>query len=173
MPQIDHAAADAAHASLPAALANKALRLQQPDAAQRPGFDRDYGSYAAHPMDPRTPEPGDDELSDDEARDQATDQVLATPHTMAQWLASECDGHREPVDLGAVNAYALLAASVPTLLAVLLAGDNQQALRALHRLRDLAAGDHADEIEHRTRLLLAFVDAAAAGYATDNAGCYE
>lgn len=124
------------------------------DVAQRPGFDPDYGSYTAHPLDPRTPEPADDELSDDEARDEAVDQVLATPELMANWLAFECSREAKPVDVQALTEHAVIEASVPALLAVLLSGDDRHASRALHRLRELAIEQNAELIDQRAASLL-------------------
>lgn len=125
------------------------------DVAQRPGFDPDYGSYTAHPLDPRTPEPADDELSDDQAHDEAVDQVLATPELMANWLAFECSREAKPVDVQALTEHAVIEASVPALLAVLLSGDDRHASRALRRLRELAIEQNAEHINTRAAALLA------------------
>lgn len=59
--KIDGPAADAAHAALLGALAARA-------AVPR---DADFGRYTAHPMDPRTPEPEDDDTDPVTASDAA------------------------------------------------------------------------------------------------------
>lgn len=60
-PLPDHAAAEAAHAALLGALAARA-------AVPR---DADFGRYTAHSMDPRTPEPEDDDTDPVRASDMA------------------------------------------------------------------------------------------------------
>ena len=47
---MNDAAANAAYAALHASLGTARQAI---DASQRPAFDRDYGSYTGHPMDPR------------------------------------------------------------------------------------------------------------------------
>lgn len=59
MRQINEPAADAAYAALHASLGTARQAI---DASQRPGFDREYGSYTGHPADPRH-EP-DEEVED-------------------------------------------------------------------------------------------------------------
>lgn len=127
------------------------------DVANRPGFDPDYGSYTAHPMDPRTPEPDDDALTADDARSEATDQVLSYAEGVADWLAKacDCDAGRQPLDVRALDAVQIMEGPPHLLLTVLMNGDNTQALRALHRMRDLAAKHFAPEIDSRAAQLLA------------------
>lgn len=121
------------------------------DAAQRAGFDRDFGAYTGHPMDPRTPEADDDELTEDDARSEATDQILSFSESVADWLAKACDTDegRSPLDVRALEPVQILNGSPAMLLAVLMNGDNTQALRALHRLRELAAAGFDDVITQR------------------------
>jgi hypothetical protein len=100
------------------------------------------------------PEQDDIALTEDEARELAVNQVLATPALLANWLACECAANESPVEVDAMTAYAVLEASVPTLLAVLLAGDDRHASRALNRLRELATEQNAEVIDQRAQRLL-------------------
>jgi hypothetical protein len=95
-----------------------------------------------------------DEPTEDQAHETAQQQVLATPAVVANWLAFECAANEAPVDVSALAAHAVLDASVPALLAVLLAGDDRHTGRALHRLRELAAEQNAELIDQRAQRLL-------------------
>jgi len=85
--------------------------------------------------------PDDDTPSEEDAREEAEALTLATPDLMANWLQCECAASSKPVDVRNVTALQVLEADVPTLLAVLLAGDDKHTARALHRLRELARED--------------------------------
>lgn len=100
--------------------------------------------------------PDDDEPSEEDARDAAEAEVLATPDLMANWLAFACSGADKPVDVRNVAALQVLEADVPTLLAVLLAGDDKHTARALHRLRELARddGDNVSLVAARAERLM-------------------
>lgn len=122
----------------------------------RAPVDRDYGSYSAHPMDPRTPEPGEFEISPEDAESEATEQILSHAESVADWLAKACDtdAGRMPLDVRALEPVQIMEGAAPMLLAVLMNGDNTQALRALHRLRELAGKHFEREISERKEQLL-------------------
>lgn len=101
------------------------------------------------------PEQDDDAPTEDQAREAAAADVLATPATIANWLACECAANEAPADVRNVTAYKLLDADVPTLLAVLFAGDDKHAMRALGRLRELAAEGNEEQTAERAAELLA------------------
>lgn len=138
------------------ALFGTASRAVQPaSVAQRFSYDTDYGAFADHPMDPRT-EVDDDALTEDDARSEATDQILSHAESVADWLAKACDTDegRMPLDVTPLDALAIIEGSPAVLLTVLMNGNNTQALRAMHRLRELAAANFRIEIEERTADLL-------------------
>lgn len=150
--------AQAVHPRLQARAAEVAIFstvAQAVDAATRPCFDRDYGTYTGHPLDPRTDD--SDDLTPDDARQQATDQILGHAESVADWMAKacDCDEGRIALDVSAVDAVQIIDGSPALLVAVLMTGDNTQALRALHKLRELAAKAFAPEIDGRAADLLA------------------
>lgn len=102
------------------------------------------------------PEADDDALSEDDARDQASAWVLGHAEPVADWLAKACDcaAGRQPVDMSAVDEFAVIDGNVPLLLAVLMLGDDCLARRAMHRLRDLADAAFNADIEQRAQKLL-------------------
>lgn len=128
------------------------------DVAFRPGFDPDYGVYAAHPMDPRTPDPLDGELSADDAHDMAVAELLTTAEPAADWIAKQCDCDqgRAPIDTLHIGAEAIMdCASVPLLHALILGGDRHQAHRAADRLAALYKRAEGELIGRRTQEILA------------------
>lgn len=148
-------ALDPNHPGCAAEAAMRALRAAQ--AAQsrlKPAFDRDFGPYAGHPADPRTED--DDALTEADARDEATAQVLSYAESVADWLAKACDtaAGRQPLDVRALEPLQIIDGSPALLLTVLMNGDQQQAMRALGRLRELAAVEFAPEINERAAAML-------------------
>ena len=129
---------------------------QPRDVSQRPCFDADYGSFSGHWLDPRTPEPDLSVMTQDEAQSEAAEQILSHAESVADWLAKACDtpAGREPLDVRALEPVQIMEGAAPMLLAVLMNGDNTQALRALHRLRELAAVEFKREIDERAASLL-------------------
>ncbi len=91
--QIDHPAADAAHAALLGALATRAV--QPRDVAQRACFDPDYGVYEAHPLDPRTPEPEHDERDPERGADMAIELIARACRALHRDKAAAADLMRE------------------------------------------------------------------------------
>lgn len=169
MNQTHNPAADAAFQALrnaqaahPRLAAERAILRTVADATQprdvscRPCFDADYGSFSAHWLDPRTPQPGEFDVSPEDAESEATEQVLSYSESVADWLAKACDtpAGREPLDVRALEPVQIMEGAAPMLLAVLMNGDNTQALRALHRLRELAAVEFKLEIDERAAELL-------------------
>lgn len=152
-----------AQAAHPRFLAERAVILRtvadatQPrDVSRRACFDADYGAYTGHPMDPRNDDAHDETLSPEDAESEAAEHVLGHSESVADWLAKACDtpAGRESIDVRALDAVQIMEGSAPLLLAVLMNGDNTQALRALHRLRDLAAAQFKREIDERAAELL-------------------
>lgn len=125
------------------------------NAALRPCFDADYGAYNAHPLDPRTDD--DDGLTPEQARDEASEQILSYAESVADWLAKacDCDEGRLPLDVRDLEPLQIIEGSPALLLTVLMNGDNGQVLRAVHGLRDMAAKHFAAEINERAAQLLA------------------
>lgn len=150
----DHRARDAERAVFRAA-------AQAIDASQRPFFDADYGSYTGSPADPRT----DDDDAEDfdapmtpaQAHDEATDQILSFAESVADWMAKACDtdAGRLPLDVRDLEPLQIIEGSPALLVAVLMNGDNSQVLRAVYRLREMAAKNFATEIDERAAELLA------------------
>ena len=129
--------------------------VQPANVGQRFSYDDAYGHFNAHPADPRTDD--DEALSADDARDMATDHVLSYAESVADWLAKACDtpAGRAALDVSALSAGQVIEGTPATLLAVLMTGDNTQALRALHRLRELAGRAFAAEVAERAKLEVA------------------
>lgn len=124
------------------------------DASKRAAYDPDYGTFADHPMDPRTE--NSDAVTEDEARAEATEQTLSYAESVADWLAKACDtpAGREPVRVLELTPMRIISGGPDLLLTVLMAGDNTQVLRAVHRLRELAAIEFRPAIDSRTASIL-------------------
>ena len=156
------AAFEKARAAHPRLAAERAIlgtvadAVQPRDVSQRACFDADYGSFSDHWLDPRTPEPGEFEISPEDAESEATEQILSHAESVADWLAKACDtdAGRMPMDVRALEPVQIMEGAAPMLLAVLMNGDNTQALRALHRLRELAGKHFEREISERAGQLL-------------------
>jgi hypothetical protein len=153
--------ADPAIQTLQALRAERALfsiAAQAIDASQRPFFDADYGSYTGHPMDPRSPcDCCNEVMTADEARGEATDQILSFAESVADWMAKacDCDEGRMPLDVRDLEPLQIIEGSPALLVACLMNGDNSQVLRAVHKLREMAAKNFATEIDERAAELLA------------------
>jgi len=150
---VDHRARDASRA-----LFGTISRAVQPaSVAKRFAYDTDFGAFADHPMDPRTED--DDRLTPAQAHDEATDQILSFAESVADWLAKacDCDEGRLPLDVRDLEPLQIIEGSPAMLVAVLMHGDNSQVLRAVHKLRELAAKNFAAEINERAAELLAEV----------------
>jgi len=135
----------------------RAAMAMAPDVPKRPAFDPDSGAYMGHDMDPRSPcECCDEVLTEDEARGEAQDQILSHAESVADWLAKACDtpAGRMPLDVTPLTPLQIMEGTPALLLTVLMNGDNTQALRALHQLRELAAVAFADQIKERAGELL-------------------
>ncbi len=84
--------------------------------------------------------PGDDQPSEDDARDQAEAELLTTAEPLADWIAKrcDCDQGREPIDVARFEDVDLIDCDrVPVLLAAMVAGTKAQQLTAACRLRTL------------------------------------
>ena len=160
-------AADAAELAAEAAMRNlraaQAVRVtlnsagQAINAALRPCFEHEFGTYPSlFDVLMADAEPTRDQEIQ-EARDQATDVVLSYAESVADWLAQACntDAGREPLDVSVLTDMQVIDGSAATLLAVVMTGDNKQVLRAVHRLREMAATAYVVEIESRAAELLA------------------
>lgn len=125
--------------------------------ALRPHFDQVAGVYPGLSGDLRAKIDDDEKLSEDDAQSEATDQILSYAESVADWLAKayDTDEGRMPLDVRTLDAMQILEASPAVLLTVLMNGDSQQILRAVHRLRELAAAEFKREIDQRTAELLA------------------
>jgi hypothetical protein len=117
-----------------------------------PSFDRAAGVHPGLCGDLRESIEDDDELTEDDARDQATDQILSYAESVADWLAKACDtdAGRQPLDVRALEPQQIIEGEPAMLLTVLMNGDQKQAQQALFRLRELAAKNFAREINERT-----------------------
>ena len=151
--------AQAAHPRLAAEhaiLSTVADATQPRDVSRRACFDSDYGPATDHWLDPRNDNSGDDTLTPEKAEAEATKQVLSYSESVADWLAKACDtpAGRDPLDVLALEPVQIIEGAAPLLLAVLMNGDNTQALRALHRLRELAAVAFKREISERAEAIL-------------------
>lgn len=150
----DHRARDAQRALF--GTINRAV--QPASIAQRFAYDSDYGAFADHPMDPRSPcDCCDEVMTADEAKGEATDQILSFAESVADWLAKacDCDEGRIPLDVSALEPLQIIEGSPALLMTVLMNGDNSQVLRAVHKLREMAAKNFAAEIDERAAQLLA------------------
>ena len=147
----DHLQRDAERA----VLRTVADAVQPRDVSQRPCFDADYGSFSAHWADPRT-EQDDEAMTPEQAEEEAAEQILSHAESVADWLAKACDtdAGRMPLDVRALEPVQIMEGGAAMLLAVLMNGDNTQALRALHRLRELAGKHFEREISERKEQLL-------------------
>lgn len=107
-------------------------------------------------MDPRSPQ--NDAPTADDARDAAREHILSYADSVADWLAKACDtpAGREPLDVSALTEVEVISGTPALLMAVLMTGNNNtQALRAVYRLRELAAMAFRVEIDGRTASILA------------------
>jgi len=99
----------------------------------------------------------DEELTPEQAHDEASEQILSYAESVADWLAKacDCDEVRLPLDVRDLEPLQIIEGSPALLLTVLMNGDNGQVLRAVHGLRDMAAKHFAAEINERAAQLLA------------------
>ena len=146
-------AARDAHPRLAAERAILDTAAQALNVAHRPTYEP--GVYPGLCGDLRA-ELGDDDYTEEQAESDATDYILSHAESMADWLAKACDtpAGREPLDVRALEPVQIMEGAAPMLMAVLMNGDNTQALRALHRLRELAAVEFKREIDERAASLL-------------------
>lgn len=113
-----------------------------------PGDEITWPRCTGHAHDPRADD-GIEPLADWEARDAASESLMATPVIVAGWLAQLCAGHTAPLPLR-WNAD-VEGLKTPTLLATLMAGNSDQALAALLALREQFMADHSQQIEALAR----------------------
>ena len=162
------AQADAAEAAMRVIDGQRAIRAERAtlnsagqaiDAALRPCFDRDTGVYPGLCGDLRAEVEEEEALTADQAHDEATDQILSFAESVADWMAKacDCDKGRLPLDVRDLEPLQIIEGSPALLVAVLMNGDNSQVLRAVHKLRELAAKNFAAEIDERAAELLAEV----------------
>lgn len=149
--ELDHDAAATAMAALRKAQAEHPA-LQ----GRRIPRNADYGPYTGHPMDPRTDDLDDETMTREDAEYEATEQLLSYAESVADWLAKACDtdAGRQPLDVRALEPLQIIEGDPALLLTVLMNGDQLQAMRALHRLRELAAAAFKREITERADELM-------------------
>jgi len=127
-----------------------------------PGDSISWGRCSGDPMDPRTPEPDVEEISEDDAPDLAADLIRSTPAVWSQWLDAECNDDRDtlcPVTLTRILRSELRGLCVPELLVLLMTcpeKDMQQVrwqlverFDAAHKAQ--AAEDAADMLREQRR----------------------
>jgi hypothetical protein len=135
--------------------------LQPRDVKQRHCYDADLGSYTGSPADPRTDDADEEDfdapMTPAQAHDEATDQILSFAESVADWMAKACDtpAGRLPLDVRGLEPLQIIEGSPALLVSVLMNGDNSQVLRAVYRLREMAAKNFAAEIDERAAELLA------------------
>lgn len=114
--------------------------------------------------DDRSPEDDedDDALTEDQALNEARDELLATPEVVADALSAAIGYSREPVDVFALSgsgdpldAVAVETLTTAQLLAVVMVGDSKRAMAALYELRERMAFHLRDDIKRRADDLLA------------------
>jgi hypothetical protein len=157
------AQADAAEAAMRVIDSQRAIRAtlnsagQAINAALRPCFDREYGVYPGLCGDLRAEVEAEETLTAEQAHDEATDQILSFAESVADWMAKACDCEegRLPLDVSALEPLQIIEGLPALLVAVLMNGDNSQVLRAVYRLREMAAKNFAAEIDERAAELLA------------------
>jgi hypothetical protein len=157
------AQADAAEAAMRVIDSQRAIRAtlnsagQAINAALRPCFDREYGVYPGLCGDLRAEVEAEETLTAEQASGEATDQILSFAESVADWMAKacDCDEGRMPLDVRDLEPLQIIEGSPALLVAVLMNGDNSQVLRAVYRLREMAAKHFAAEIDERAAELLA------------------
>jgi hypothetical protein len=113
-----------------------------------------YGPHLGHPLDPRTPD--DDGMTEWDADEQARDELLGYSEALADWIAKQCDGKRDPIRPGNPTTWDVAQlAGVPHLLTLIVTGSASQIIAAAHQLRDLYLDAHGTDIAQRARELLA------------------
>ena len=122
-----------------------------------PSFDRAAGVYPGLCGDLRAEVEEEEALTPDQAHDKATDQILSFAESVADWMAKacDCDAGRRPLDVRDLEPLQIIEGSPALLVSVLMNGDNSQVLRAVYRLREMAAKNFAAEIDARAAELLA------------------
>ena len=99
----------------------------------------------------------DDQLSEDEARDQAVAELLTTAEPLADWIAKrcDCDQGRAPIDIAEFEDVDLIDCDrVPVLLACIVEGDYAQMKAAACRLRTLYLKAERRAVEARVEQLM-------------------
>ena len=99
----------------------------------------------------------DDELTADEAQEQAEAELLTTAEPLADWIAKgcDCDAGRDPINVHAVEDIDIADTdSIPLLLAAIVGGFRCQQGAAIERLRTLYLRAERASVDARAAQLL-------------------
>ena len=112
-----------------------------------------YGPYLGHALDPRTPD--DDRISEDEAEEAATDELVRTPYEVAFWLDKAVGHNPDPMPWCRETIWDVQHCSdVRRLLVLVMDGNGSQIINAAKRLRELYVAAHKAEIAERASEIL-------------------
>jgi len=118
-----------------------------------PGDEITWGPWSGDPSDPRAPEDFD-RLSEEDARDLAREQVLATPHEIAEFVWEHCFGHTKHVEVDSIGED-IQGLPTATLMGLLIGATNSaQILRVQHELRQRMTVEAEPSIDLRMEELL-------------------
>jgi hypothetical protein len=112
-----------------------------------------YGPALGHPLDPRTPD--DDRMSEDEAKEAATDELVRCPYDVTFWLDQHVGIDTDSMPACTETIWQVTHCSdVRRLLTLVMDGNNAQIINAAKRLRELYVEAHKFEIAERAAELL-------------------
>jgi hypothetical protein len=112
-----------------------------------------YGPPTSHPLDPRNDD--SDSMSDADAQEAATDELVRTPYNVTFWLDQQVG-----IDTGDMPActetiwQVTHCSDVRRLLTLVMDGNNAQIINAAKRLRELYVEAHKGEITQRAAEIL-------------------
>jgi hypothetical protein len=112
-----------------------------------------YGPALGHPMDPRTPD--DDRMSDADALEAATDELVRTPYNVTFWLDQAVGIDTSAMPACTESIWNVTHCNdVRRLLCLVMDGNNAQIVNAAKRMRELYVAAHKGEIAGRAAELL-------------------
>lgn len=115
-----------------------------------PGDPATWPAYAGHPNDPRNP----DHLDIQDARDQATDEILADASVLSAILHAASRQATGVIDTSVVQLEDIAYADIPELLVLMVSGTAEQCMQARYELREFIVRSRAQDIERRAAELM-------------------
>lgn len=112
-----------------------------------------YGPNLGRPLDPRNDD--DDRMTDADAQEAATDEMVRTPYEVSFWLEKQVGNNTDSLPACTENIWQVSHCNdVRRLLTLVMDGNNAQIINAAKRLRELYVEAHRAEIAARASEIL-------------------